>query len=74
MSATPARAAEFCAVQQLEVSAINRHNQQLFDHVVGAQQNRWGYDKAERRGGLAVQDHLEFGRKLHREVARPLAA
>ena len=24
-----------------QLSAINRHNQQLFDHLVGAQQNRW---------------------------------
>ena len=29
-----------------------------------------GYGKAERLGGLAVQDHLEFHRKLHREIAR----
>jgi hypothetical protein len=33
------------------------------DHLVGAQQNRWGYGKTERRGGLEVQDHLEFCRK-----------
>ena len=25
-----------------------------FDHLVGAQQDRWGYRKTERRGGLAV--------------------
>src|SRR6516164_10574238 len=52
------------------LSAINRHNQQLFDDLVGAQPNRWGYGKAKRRGGLAVHDHLELGRKLHREIAR----
>ena len=46
----------------------------LFDHLVGAQQNRWGYRKPERRGGLAVHDHLEFCWKLHREIARLLAA
>ena len=44
------------------------------DHLVGAQQNRWGYGKAERRGGLAVHDHLELGRELHREIARLFAA
>ena len=33
-----------------------------------------GYCKAERRGGLAVHDHLKFRRKLHREIARLLAA
>src|SRR5215470_13888685 len=46
----------------------------LFDHLVRAQQNRWGYGKAERRGGLTVHDHLELGRKLHREIARLRAA
>src|SRR5262249_27455323 len=46
----------------------------LFDDLVGAQHDRWGYGKTERRGGLAVHDHLEPGRKLHREIARLLAA
>jgi hypothetical protein len=41
--------------------------------LVGAQQYRWGYRKAERRGGPAIHDHLELGRKLHREIARLLA-
>ena len=33
-----------------------------------------GYSKAERRGGLAVYDHLRLGRELHREIARLLVA
>jgi hypothetical protein len=41
-------------------SAINRYNRQLFDLLVGAQQNRWRYRKAERLGGLEVQDHLKI--------------
>ena len=45
------------------LSAINRHNLQLFDPLVGAQQDRWGYRKAERLGGLEVQDHLELDRR-----------
>ena len=45
-----------------------------FDHLISAQQYRWGYGKAERRGGLAVHDHLEFCRKLHRKIARLRAA
>jgi hypothetical protein len=32
-------------MQQLGVSAINRYNRPLFDLLVGAQQNRWGYGK-----------------------------
>ena len=46
----------------------------LFDHLVRAQQNRWWYGKPERRGGLAVHDHLKLGRKLHREIAQLLSA
>ena len=65
---------EFCAPQRKSLSAINRHNQQLFDLPISAKQYRWGYDKTERLGGLEVQDHLEFGRKLHRKIAGFLAA
>src|SRR5262249_20289573 len=42
--------------------------------LVRAQHYRWWYCKAERLGGLAVDHHLELGRKLHREIARLLAA
>jgi hypothetical protein len=31
----------------------------LFDHLVGAQENRLRHCKAERLGGLDVHDHLE---------------
>ena len=70
----PAIVSDFAALQQLEVSAINRHNAALWDHLVGKDRNRWGYRKAERLGGLEVDDHLEFCRKLHREIARLRAA
>src|SRR6516225_2117293 len=69
-----ARVSDFAALQRRKCSAINRHNQQLFDHLGGAQQNRWGYGKTERRGGLAVHGHLVFRRQLHREITRLLAA
>ena len=45
-----------------------------FNYLIGAYLNRWGYGKAKRLGGLEVQDHLKFRWKLHREIARPLAA
>jgi len=54
-----------------------RHNslaRGLFDHLVGANQDRWGHRKAKRLGGLEVHGHLEFGRKLHREIGRLRAA
>src|SRR6516165_1082901 len=46
----------------------------LFDHLIGAQHDRWGYGKAKRLGGLAVHDHLVFGRQLNRKITRLLAA
>jgi hypothetical protein len=48
-----------------QLSAENRHNRQLFDLLVGAQQDLRGYRKAERLGGLEVHGHLELGRKLN---------
>ena len=35
----------------------------LFDHLVGAQQNRREYGKIERLGSLEVHDHLELARE-----------
>jgi len=52
-----------CYVQGLTCKA-------LFDHLISAQHDRRRYRKAERRGGLAVRDHLEFCRELHRKVTR----
>jgi hypothetical protein len=65
---------DFAAPQQKSLSANNCHNQRLFDDLGCAQHYRWRYRKAERLGGLAVHDHLELGRKPHREIARLLAA
>jgi hypothetical protein len=43
-----------------------------FDHLVGERkQVRW-YSKAERFGGLEVDDELEFRRLHHRQVSRLL--
>ena len=67
----------------IEVGLFHRHRFQspsavrrrtLFDYLICAQHDRWRYGKSERRGGFAVQDHLELGRKLHWEIARLLAA
>ena len=43
----------------------------LFDHLVSPQQNRLGYGKTERLGGLEVHGHLELGRKLNGKVRWP---
>ena len=37
-----------------------------FNDLIRAQHDRRRYRKAERRGGLAVHNHLEFRRQLHR--------
>src|SRR6516162_4827877 len=65
---------EFCEPQRKSLSAINRHNQHLFDHLGGAQQNRWGYREAERLGGLEVHGHLKFCRQLNGQLRRLCAA
>ena len=52
------------------VMPVNSARACLFDDLVSAQQYQWGYRKAKRLGGLAVHDHLELVRKLHRKIAR----
>ena len=42
----------------------------LFDHFVGAQQNRLRHGEPERLGGLGVNSHLKFDRHLNRQVGR----
>ena len=45
----------------------------LFDHLVGAREQRWRDGEAERLGGLEIDHQLVFGRCLHRQVGRLLA-
>ena len=48
---------------------MNRHDL-LFDHFVGASEQRLRHGEAERFGGLEVYGELEFGGFLNRELSR----
>jgi hypothetical protein len=68
MSARPS-----LALTALRAAAVsNRSNAALFDHLVGAGEQRVRHGEAERFGGLEVDDQLVFGRGLHRELSRLL--
>jgi hypothetical protein len=47
---------------------MHRSNWQLFDHLVGAKQERFGNCETERLGCLQVDDEFEFGWLLDRNV------
>ena len=44
--------------------------QPLFDHLVGAGEQRRRNREAERFGGLEIDQKLDVSRKFHRQVAR----
>ena len=55
---------DFCNnIGQIRTHAVQQND--LFDHLVRAHQNRSGCGKAERLCGLEVDGHLELGRKLN---------
>src|SRR5689334_12531716 len=46
---------------------------ELFDDLIGGTDKGRRHIQAERLGGFQVDDEMEFGRLLHRQVGRPLA-
>src|SRR6516165_5255303 len=45
----------------------------LFDHLVGASEQRWWDRQPERLGGFKVDDEIELGSPLHWQILRLLA-
>src|SRR5713101_1094839 len=43
----------------------------LFDHLVGAGEQRWRHNEAKRLGGLEVDDELELGGLFDRKFGGP---
>jgi len=49
-----------------EIRRAVRRNTSLFDHFVGAGEERWGNFDAERAGGYQVNDQFKLGRLNYR--------
>ena len=67
-----------CATLPCRTSARRRHTHCnetvcLFDHLVGAGEQRRRNSKAERFGSLEVEHRFILGRRLHRQISRFLA-
>jgi hypothetical protein len=81
MSLVPQIAAEVVAPRDLQPCARSCREQMqmqqepgLLDHLVGACEQRWWDGKAECLCGFEIDNEVEFGRLLDRNVARPSSA
>ena len=69
MSALPPKADIGTQSRDVRHSAL-RQKTLLFDHLIGAGEQCWGNVKADCLGGFQVNDEIELGSLLDREVAR----
>src|SRR5262245_39512426 len=58
---------------QLDMSGASAHETASFDHFIGAQEKRLRNSEADCLRGLEIDQKVEFGRLLYRNVARLLA-
>ena len=64
------KATRLSCAREMSQRANRRHFTDLFDHLVGAQQQCWRHGQAERLGGLDIENCLKTGRLLDRQVGR----
>src|SRR5262245_25487903 len=59
--------------QHQERTCAPQQTASLFDHLVGAREQRMRHGEAERLGGLEVDGELVLGRRLHWKIGRLFA-
>jgi hypothetical protein len=59
-----------CTDPLTRIDIANLEMWSLFDHLVGAYEERFGYLQPYRFGGLQVNDEIEFGRLFDGDISR----